>query len=682
MADCYWRGGTAAWDGTAGSKWASTVGGPTGAAVPTSADDVFFDATSGASTVTISTGNTGAKSITCTGFTGTLAGSAAITVSGSITLVAGMTFSNTSTFTFNATGTITSAGKTFNGISINGTGITVTLGDPLVITNSIVVSAGTFTTNNNDVNAGSLLSSAVVARTINLGSSTVTLTSSTPITFTTSTNLTFNAGTSSITCSNSNPTFAGGSQTFNNVTFSSTALSGPDITGGNTFVNLTVAGRAASGIGTLSISANQVITGTLTASAGTDATCRLFIVSATQNTVCTLTCAAVSLTDVDFRDITIAGAAAPASGTRLGNCNGNSGITFPAGVNKYYATTTAANWSDSAVWALSSGGSTAVNNFPLAQDTVIIENTYPTSGTITINASYNIGTFNSSTRTSGGYTLTISTFSPNVYGSWTNSSVGSYSGTGALIFNGRGSTQTITSSGRTFTTQVTIINYGGIVRLLDAFSSSNTPFTMTAGTFDANGFNFTLSQASSTFSASNTNTRTIAIGSGTWTFAGSGTPWNCATSTNLTVTGTGTLTFTSSSSKTFAGGGIQTYPTINQGGAGALTVTGSNKFADITNTYSATGATTVRFTAGTTNIFTAFNLKGESGRVCTLGSSTTAQATLQKGSPWYMGANSTDAGNNTNLTFTAGGGIDYLSVSYINGTVVGLAGNGRFFNFF
>jgi hypothetical protein len=36
------------------------------------------------------------------------------------------------------------------------------------------------------------------------------------------------------------------------------------------------------------------------------------------------------MSDVDFRDITIAGAAAPLTGTRLGNCKGNSGITFPA----------------------------------------------------------------------------------------------------------------------------------------------------------------------------------------------------------------------------------------------------------------------------------------------------------------------------------------------------------------
>jgi hypothetical protein len=49
-----------------------------------------------------------------------------------------------------------------------------------------------------------------------------------------------------------------------------------------------------------------------------------------------------------------------------------------------------------------------------------------------------------------------------------------------------------------------------------------------------------------------------------------------------------------------------------------------------------------------------------------------------------MGANSTDVGNNTGLTFTAGGGIDYLNVSYINGTVVAPASGvgGNFLMFF
>jgi len=113
MADRYWVGGTANWDGTAGTKWATTSGGAGGASVPTSADDVFFTNLS-TGTCTISSGNTGAKSINCTGFTGTIAGSTAITVSGSVTLVAGMTFTYSGTMTLNGTGTLTSAGKTVN----------------------------------------------------------------------------------------------------------------------------------------------------------------------------------------------------------------------------------------------------------------------------------------------------------------------------------------------------------------------------------------------------------------------------------------------------------------------------------------------------------------------------------------------------------------------------------------
>jgi hypothetical protein len=676
MADRYWRGGTAAWDGTAGSKWAATVGGATGASVPTSADDVYFDATSGASTVTISTGNTGAKSITCTGFTGTLAGSAAITVSGSITLVAGMTFSYTGTVTINANATITSVGKTFSSLVTN-TG-TIQLADLLSVTVSITVDSGTFTTNNNNITAASFQSISANVRTINFGSSTVTL--GNVISLNTS-NLTFNVGTSSIVITGTNPTFSGGGQTFNNVTFSSTALIGPDITGANTFANLTIAGRAASGIGLFGFAANQTITGTFTVSAGTNATCRTFIRSSSETSTRTLTCGAVSLTDVDFRDITIAGAAAPASGTRLGNCNGNSGITFAAGVPKYWASTSAGNWGGAVAWATSAGGTPNINDFPLPQDTATIQNTYPTSGTITVNASYNIGNIDMSARSSA---VTFSTGSVNTYflGNWTNGSGVTLSGSITLFFNGRGA-QTITSAGKTFTQIVTINSYGGSVTLLDAFTCSGTALNINNGTFNANGFNLTLSNAASQVNAANTtNTRTIAIGSGTWTIAGSGTSWNCATSTNLTVTGTGTLSLTSASAKTFAGGGIQTYPTINQGGAGTLNVTGSNKFANITNTYSATGATSVLFTAGTTNIFTAFNLTGQATRVCTLGSVTAAQATLQKSSTWYMGANSTNGGNNTNLVFTAGGGIDYLNVSYINGTGATASNNANFLNFF
>jgi hypothetical protein len=205
-------------------------------------------------------------------------------------------------------------------------------------------------------------------------------------------------------------------------------------------------------------------------------------------------------------------------------------------------------------------------------------------------------------------------------------------------------------------------------------------FTLTSGTFDAAGYNFTSSQTGSVgFQSTGTATRTLAIGSGTFSIASTGSPAASFTSTGLTVTGTGTISLTSASAKTFAGGGVQTYPTLNQGGTGTLTVSGSNRFAAMTNTVIGS----VLFTGGTTNEFTTFNLDGASGNLLTLSSTNTTQAILKQPSVWYMGANSTNGGNNTGLTFTAGGLSDYLNVSYINGqTTLVYNGNSNFMVFF
>ena len=55
MADRYWVGGSGTWSST--TKWSATSGGASGASVPTTADNVIFDANSdaglGAITVTL-----------------------------------------------------------------------------------------------------------------------------------------------------------------------------------------------------------------------------------------------------------------------------------------------------------------------------------------------------------------------------------------------------------------------------------------------------------------------------------------------------------------------------------------------------------------------------------------------------------------------------------------------------
>jgi len=99
VANRYWVGGTATWDGTIGLKWALTSGGIGGQLAPTTADTVFFDANSGAGTVTL--GTTGACStINFSGFTGTFAwGTNTITVAGSGVTVYTQTTSSTFTGT-------------------------------------------------------------------------------------------------------------------------------------------------------------------------------------------------------------------------------------------------------------------------------------------------------------------------------------------------------------------------------------------------------------------------------------------------------------------------------------------------------------------------------------------------------------------------------------------------------
>ena len=223
MADRFWRGlATDLWDATAGTKWAATVGGAGGAAVPTAADDVFFDGTSLTCTVS---GSRVAKSINCTGYTATLAGTAtpALTISGSLTLVAGMTLTYAGATTFNGTGTLTSAGKTLGPVTISGSGITVTLGDPLNIgSNTLTVLEGTFTTANFNIAANVFNTSGISARTINFGTSQITLANN-GVAWQSgnTTNLTLNAGTSTIIFSSGGPAFdiASGSLTFYNVSF-------------------------------------------------------------------------------------------------------------------------------------------------------------------------------------------------------------------------------------------------------------------------------------------------------------------------------------------------------------------------------------------------------------------------------------------------------------------------------
>jgi hypothetical protein len=567
----------------------------------------------------------------------------------------------------------TSSGKTVttNGVTVgvatafNGVGGVWTLGSAISIgAFALTLTNGTFdtSTSNYAVICGTFNSNNSNVRTLSLNGSTVTLSNAWSIS--TSTSLNFNAGTSTIILSSSAASFTGGGLTYNDVSFTSTTptTNTKVIAGVNTFNNLTVAAIAAIGINILSVSAAQTINGTFTIT-GSNGNRRYFIRSNIIGTPRTFTCAAIAATtDVDFRDIVIAGATAPLSGTRLGDCGGNNGITFDAPKTVYWNLAAGGNWSDTA-WATGSGGTPADTNFPLPQDTTVIENAgLNVSATVTLNSGWNIGSLDLSTRTNA-MVFASGTTAPAFYGNFTYGSGVATSGTGTFTFFNR-AVKTVNSGGKTFTQPITINAPGGGIQLVanNLTFGSSLVVTLTNGTLDLNGRTLTAGAV-----GIGSGTKNVTFNGGTIVILGGvTTAWNNAQPANFTTTagtGVGTISMTSASAKTFVGGGSVYNCVLNQGGAGALTVTGNNAFADLTAT---TVPSTITFTAGANNTFGAFTLSGTAGNLVTLGSSTTSPTTLTKSSPWTVGANSVDGGNNTGLSFTAGTS-DYLSVSYING---------------
>jgi hypothetical protein len=201
------------------------------------------------------------------------------------------------------------------------------------------------------------------------------------------------------------------------------------------------------------------------------------------------------------------------------------------------------------------------------------------------------------------------------------------------------------------------------VTLQDAYENTNVTFTLTNGEFNTGSFPVTVGAL---FTA-NSNARTLAIGTSTFTITGAGgSAWNASTSTNLTVTGTGTISLTSASAKTFNGGGVSySGITLNQGGNGALTITGNNTFKTISST--AAGANTINIGTTTQRITTSWTATGTAGNILTVqGTSASSPGTLiLTGSTkpnvdyltitgvrayslldtWYAGTNSTNNGS-------------------------------------
>ena len=693
MANRYWVGGTGTWNTSSTTNWSDASGGSSGFSVPTVADNVFFDQ---ASTYTVTmTGALACLDITVSAGTVTFATgtSPTLNIRGSMSLLTGTLWSSTGTITFSSTSTgrtVTTNGVNFEPqIIFSGVGGGWTLGSALTSKNFVTLSAGTLDTGNYNLTLstgnGFLVTSGASTKTLNLGSSTVTAYALT-VTAGTESSLTLNSGTSTLSLYGTGGNCSFGSKTYYDVSFTGTTGFPNILTFGN-FRNLSFVAPT-SEYRSIKLPGSATITGTLTVSAGAIPARRTFMRSSTVGTTVTLTCNAFSGDNVDFRDITITGAAAPITGSSLGDCKGNSGITFTSPKTVYWNLAAGGLWTATA-WATTSIGAPADANFPLAQDTCVFSGTTASladGNTITFNTTcpYHVGTLDMSARTTTSYDMILS-LSPNtesfpdfglqVYGNLLFGTGCTFTGTASRLsfaFYGR-TTQLFTSAGVTSAAGVIVNAPSTVVVLQDAFTCSKSAtdaVSVVQGTFNANNFAVTLNGAAGGVRVdSGTAARTIAIGSGVWTISGT-SPWTLTT-TGATITGTGTLRFNSASSKTFAGGGGDySGITVANAGAGALVVTGSNTFGTLSNTVQ---PTTFSFTAGTTQTIANWSVSGTAGNLVTIQSATAASHTLFKstgtvsadyltisrstatssGATWYAGANSTNGGNNSGWVFTA-----------------------------
>lgn len=620
MANRYWVGGTGNWDATT-TNWSATSGGASGASVPTAADDVIFDTLSNATAyVCTLTSLPVALSVTIAGpavGNVTIAGSAAWLIYRSLSIAAtGVTWTTTSLITFAGTSTghtITTNGVSLtNAITFNGSGGGWTLGSALTTTGVITVTQGSFATANfNLTTTASFNSTGALTRSITLGSSSVTCLLWNALG---ATNLTVNAGTSTITVTAAAGQFSGGGLTYYNVFKAQNGFAINDAN--NTFNALTNNTVSTTGTFFCQFAGNQTI-GTLTVNGASSANGRASI-----QTTPTLIGTQVTLTvgtfvtngNIDFRDINLAGAASPLTVATGGDCGNNTNITLATPKTVYWSLVGGGNWNLANAWATSSGGAPATANQPLPQDLAIIDDVGLTSGnTITVGQNNpNLGNIDASSRTLP-MTLAWVANAPSIYGNLTlSSAVTTTATTGSLTFSGYNKTQTITSAGVSFANAFTVNNPTVTVTLADNLTTTSaTAFSVLSGTLNLNGKTST----SNLFSSTGSLVRNITFGGGTMTVSGA---TFTASGTNFTTSGSGVISMTSASSKTFAGGGYS-FPTLNQGGAGALVITGANTFADITNTVQ---PCTITFPASTITTVSDFNVNGTAGNLVTLNSST------------------------------------------------------------
>lgn len=611
MAARFWVGGTASWDASTTTHWSATSGGTGGASVPGTGDDVTFDASSNATSYTV----TVVATANCNNITLgqpasgnlTFSGTSTLNVFGNYSLALGVLPATNGTLNFAATSgtkTITSNANTsgVGNVIFNGVGGTFQLVDNFIVNGNLTLTNGSFDATTN--------------------SKEVTL-----------------------------PGFA----------------TIQTITGSFTFFDLALT-NGASALKTIQKNlANDItVNGTMTFT-GNSAITHILIASSVVGTPRTITCnGTVTASNVDFMDITGAGSATwnLAGITGLsGDCGGNSGITLTTPTTQTWSGSSGNNWSLNA-WT---------THVPLPQDTAVLGVAFGTSQTVIFDMA-RAGTvdFTGATFTTA-LTFNWNATLCSLFGSFIGiTGLTISNGNVVTTFAGR-SAYNVHTFGADFQNGLTLNAPGGTLTFSDNFTSvthTNRAIVVSNGTLDAATNNVNVTLATSQLVKG-----TINMGSGTWEFrTASGAPWTSSVAGNTVNAGTSTIkvTDTGAAGLTFSGGGY-TFNNLwfSRGTSTAsLTIAGSSTFNDFKD--DGTGAHSLLFTTGTTQTVSTFTVSGGSGHAITINSTTTGTHSLVKsgggtiscdwlniqhsvatpGTTWYAGANSV----NNQATATAGSG--------------------------
>ena len=421
MADRYWVGGTGTWDTTSTANWSASSGGAPGASVPTSVDNVFFDANSNATSYTVTIAST---NVNCANWTVNAPATGVVTLSGSVssivniygnlywvptgilinsTLTGFAEFRGTSNHTI-STNNVTNSSLRFN---VNTSSGTYRLTSAMQSA-GLFVTQGNFNSDVHNISASFFTSSGNNNRSIDLGSSTIILYTNGSVLNLSGANLAFNANNSTIQYTGS--TFGINSDNINlNVlkfdsTGSGTALNFN--TSNVTVANLTISPilSVQTGAKDVTFSGNTTTISNLVVPAS-DNYRRVLFRSSVRGAIRTITVnnVGIPLVNCDFQDIAVAGNAAPLTGTRLGNGGNNNNIIFDPPKTVYWSSSaTDTNWIRGNIWATGSpSGPRSLNNLPLPQDTAVITDAGPAANAaISIDVTSTIvGNIDSSART-------------------------------------------------------------------------------------------------------------------------------------------------------------------------------------------------------------------------------------------------------------------------------------------